>query len=184
VVKAMFNSGKLPRALAGASSLRDVYDALVAWPMIGPFLAYQLAIDLNYSEHLNFSENDFTMPGPGALRGLKKVFVSFGDTKPNALIHHMVDVQEDEFRRLGLEFGGLFGRPLHAIDCQGLFCEVDKYSRQAFPELRSERVRIKQKFTPAAREIELFYPPKWNLNDRLPRQMLSGNEQQSLSLSS
>lgn len=80
----------------------------------------------------------------------------------------MVDHQAEEFDRLGLPFSGLWGRPLHAIDCQGLFCETDKYCRQAAPELTSARTRIKARFTPAAEPIRLFFPPKWGINDRLP----------------
>jgi hypothetical protein len=57
---------------------------------------------------------------------------------------------------------------LHAIDCQGLFCELDKYARVAFPELRSNRQRIKINFTPSTEPLPLFYPPKWDINSRLP----------------
>ena len=115
--------------------------------MIGPFMGYQLAIDLNYSEQLNFDEDDFTVPGPGAVRGLDKVFSDFAGHTPAQLITRMVDRQEEEFARLGLSWSGLFGhRRLHAIDCQGLFCETDKYARARFPDLKSNRVRIKQEF--------------------------------------
>jgi alpha-glutamyl/putrescinyl thymine pyrophosphorylase clade 1 len=60
----------------------------------------------------------------------------------------MTERQHHEFTRLSLPFGGLWGRPLHAIDCQGLFCETDKYCRAAAPELASARKRIKARFTP------------------------------------
>jgi hypothetical protein len=80
----------------------------------------------------------------------------------------MADHQEDEFSRLGLPFGGLWGRPLHAIDCQGLFCETDKYCREAVPELPSARKRIKARFTATPEPVQLFFPPKWGINDRLP----------------
>src|SRR5665213_109406 len=40
-----------------------------------------------------------------------------------------------QFSRLGLKFRSLFGRPLQLIDCQNLFCEVDKYARYAHPEV-------------------------------------------------
>lgn len=164
LVQEMFQSGGLGKNLANARSLKDVYETLISWPMIGPFLAYQIAVDLNYSTAIDFSENDFTMPGPGAVRGLRKVFVEVGDRTPHALIMDMVDRQEDAFATLGIEFKDLFGRPLHAIDCQGLFCEVDKYSRVRFPELKSERLRIKQSFTPTSAALPLFYPPKWGIN--------------------
>jgi hypothetical protein len=168
LVKDMFRRGRLGSSLGKAGSLRAVYEALLAWPLIGPFMAYQLAIDLNYTEHLSFSEDEFTVAGPGAMRGLKKVFSDFGDQPPAQLILRVVDRQEEEFARLGLEWQDLFGRRLHAIDCQGLFCETDKYARMAFPELKSSRVRIKARFSPTPRSLELFYPPKWQINDRIP----------------
>jgi hypothetical protein len=167
LVADMFRPGRLGVRLGRARSLEEVFDALIHYPMIGPFLGYQIAVDLNYSEHLLFDENEFTVPGPGAVRGLHKVFRDTGDYRPRELIMRMVDRQEDEFARLGLDFPGLFGRRLHAIDCQGLFCETDKYSRKAFPELKSNRVRIKQQFRPSPEALPLFFPPKWELADRV-----------------
>jgi hypothetical protein len=82
----------------------------------------------------------------------------------------MTERQDDEFTRLGLPFGGLWGRPLHTIDCQGLFCETDKYCREAAPELASARKRIKARFTPSPAPIRLFFPPKWGINNELPSQ--------------
>lgn len=167
LVERMFSPGALGRDLARARSLREVYETLRRWPMIGAFMGYQLAIDLNYSEHLAFDEDDFTVPGPGAIRGLNKVFSDFGGSTPEQLILRMVDRQQDEFDRLELQWNGLAGRPLHAIDCQGLFCETDKYARAAFPDLKSNRVRIKQEFREPKPGLELFYPPKWGINERL-----------------
>lgn len=154
----------LPGAIARARNLKDVYDALIAYPMIGPFLAYQMAIDLNYSEVLDFDEDAFTMPGPGAERGIAKCFADTAGWSGPDLIAWMVDRQEVDFARLGLSFQTLWGRRLHAIDCQGLFCETDKYARAAFPELRSNRVRIKTQFAPTAEPLLPFYPPKWGIN--------------------
>ena len=168
LVRRMFKPGALGAKLGTASSLEDVYDALCTWPMIGPFMGYQLAVDLNYSNHLAFDEDDFTVPGPGAVRGLRKVFSDFGDRTPSQLIMSMVDSQEEHFARLGLDWSGLFDRRLHAIDCQGLFCEIDKYSRAAFPELKSNRVRIKQEYRNPKPVGTLFYPPKWDINDKIP----------------
>jgi alpha-glutamyl/putrescinyl thymine pyrophosphorylase clade 1 len=82
----------------------------------------------------------------------------------------MTERQDGEFARLGLPFGGLWGRSLHAIDCQGLFCETDKYCREAAPELASARKRIKARFTSTPEPIRLFFPPKWGINNELPSQ--------------
>jgi hypothetical protein len=167
LVADMFRRGGLGASLGRAKSLDDVFEALTSYPMIGPFLGYQIAIDLNYSAELDFDENEFTMPGPGALRGIEKVFSDTAGHTPQELIMRMVDRQEEEFARLGLKFEGLFKRPLKAIDCQGLFCETDKYSRAAFPHLKSNRVRIKQEFTPSSSPLELFFPPKWEINEKV-----------------
>lgn len=80
----------------------------------------------------------------------------------------MANRQDEEFRRFELPFSGLFGRKLHAIDCQGLFCELDKYCREALPELTSARSRIKAKYAATANDISLFFPPKRNFpNNRV-----------------
>jgi len=173
----MFLHDNLGKILQEASSLQNVYDALHLYPLIGDFMAYQIAIDLNYSDVINFSENEFTQAGPGALRGIKKCFEDLGDYTPTEIILWMVDHQEDEFARLGLPFDGLFGRPLHAIDCQGLFCETDKYCREAAPELSSARKRIKAKFTPTSEPMQLLFPPKWDINIGLPAGAVLGTEQ-------
>lgn len=164
----MFLQGGLGERLLSATSLFEVYQLLHEYPLMGDFMSYQIAIDLNYTQLVNFSENDFTQPGPGALRGIKKAFEDTGDYTPSEAIQWMVERQHEEFSRLDLPFQGLWGRPLHAIDCQGLFCELDKYCRVAAPELASSRKRIKAKFVPSSDPLPLFFPPKWGLNSRLP----------------
>lgn len=161
--KHMFLEHTCAERILEAPSLEVVVSLLQDFPLMGPFMAYQTAIDINYSDLIDFSENDYTQAGPGALRGLKKAFTDLGDYSPADTILWMVDRQADEFIRLGLAFRGLFGRPLHGIDCQGLFCELDKYCREAVPELTSARSRIKAKYTGSNEDISLFFPPKWGL---------------------
>ena len=166
--KYMFFECALAERVLDATSLEQIVRLLESFPLTGPFMSYQIAIDLNYSDLVNFDEDDYTQAGPGALRGLKKAFIDLGGYTPSDVIRWMVDRQETEFARYGLPFSGLWGRRLHAIDCQGLFCELDKYCREAAPELLSARSRIKARFTPSPEPLPLFFPPKWGLNDRLP----------------
>lgn len=173
----MFLHDDLGEALQQASSLRQVYDELHRYPLIGDFMAYQIAIDLNYADVINFSENEFTQAGPGALRGIRKCFEDLGGFTPTEIILWMVEHQDEEFDRLGRPFEGLFGRPLHAIDCQGMFCETDKYCREAAPELASARKRIKARFTPTPEPMHLFFPPKWGINAALPEGAVLGASQ-------
>ncbi len=158
---------EVPRRLAQAASLEAVYDELLGWPLIGPFMAYQIAIDLNYTALIDFSEDDFTVPGPGAVRGLAKVFVNTSGLTDQEAIHWLVGYQDRVEEATGVAPPTLFGRRLHAIDCQNLLCEVDKYSRVAFPELVSNRSRIKQRYTPDPEPLDLFYPPKWGIDTGL-----------------
>ena len=160
-------NGSFPVKLAKAKTMREVYEMIGAYPLIGKFMAYQMAIDLNYSELINFSENDFTVAGPGAERGIAKCFVDIGGHNLTYVINYMVDHQEEEFKRLNLDFKSLWGRPMHAIDCQNVFCETDKYCREAFPELSSNRSRIKTEYKKTTKQIDYFYPPKWNINDKI-----------------
>jgi hypothetical protein len=157
----------------GAKSLAEVFSIIKTYPLMGDFMSYQLAIDINYSELTDFSESSFVQPGPGALRGIKKMFTNLGGLTPSRAIMWMVENQESEFDRLGLPFDGLWGRPLQAIDCQGLFCEVDKYCREAVPWLTSSRSRIKQRFSPSSTAIDYFFPPKW---DVIPNKIISEQE--------
>jgi len=167
LVREMLRGGRLSRALARARSLRSVYEALGAFPLIGPFMAYQLAIDLNYSELIDFCEDEFTVPGPGAERGIRKIFPDASRHEMPRLIHGMVDEQEQACASLELVLPRLAAhRRLHAIDCQNLFCELDKYARVAFPDITSNRTRIKARFEPSPEALpEPFYPPKWGINE-------------------
>ena len=160
---------RLPERLAQTRSMQDSFEKLRAYPTIGDFLAYQFITDINYSEITDFSEMDFVVPGPGARDGLRKCFADPGGLNEPELIRLMADLQEHEFERLGLKFQSLWGRRLQLIDCQNLFCEVDKYARVAHPQIagRTGRTRIKQKFEPNPAPIEHFYPPKWKLNETI-----------------
>lgn len=153
--------------LASAKSMQNAFGLLLSYPSIGPFLAYQFVTDLNYSDHYFFSEMEFVEPGPGARDGLRKCFSSLGDYNEADAIRWVTDRQETEFKVRGLAFEYLWGRPLQLIDCQNIFCEVDKYARVAHPEVlgRSGRVRIKQHFSPKGVPLSAWFPPKWNLND-------------------
>ncbi len=149
------------------NSMNDLYNLLLTYPTIGPFLAYQYAIDINYSNICNYNESDFVVAGPGARSGIRKCFFDTGKYLESDIIRYMFDRQEYEFERLNLNFTNLWGRRLQLIDCQNLFCETDKYARIAHPNINglSNRTRIKQKyFNLNKNRIELFYPPKWGIN--------------------
>ena len=153
--------------IVNAKGMEEAFLILREYPLIGDFMAYQLATDINYSGAVDWSENSFTIAGPGAKRGIAKCFA--GKVDEAEAIKWMQENQGQEFERLGLNFKTLFGRELQLIDCQNLFCETDKYSRVAFPGLKSNRKRIKARFAPIEKRIPYFYPPKWGINRRLEK---------------
>jgi hypothetical protein len=156
-----------PGRIASAASLQEVYETLLGYPSLGGFLAFQFAIDLNYSELIHFPEKQFVVAGPGARNGIQKCFCDADGVPEPEVIRLMADIADDEFNRLGLTFHKLGGtRPLQLIDCQNLFCETDKYARVAHPEFAGEsgRTRIKQKFAANSAPLPQFYPPKWHID--------------------
>lgn len=167
LIEKMVNDN-LPYILQSYKTMKEAYELLLSYPTIGEFLAYQYAIDLNYSNLTSFSEMEFVKAGPGAKDGITKCFTSMGDYTYEDIIKMMADNQEVEFERLGIKFQNLWGRELQLIDCQNVFCEVDKYARMFHPEIMgvSHRTRIKQKFKIQKKEqINYFFPPKWGIND-------------------
>ena len=160
---------ELPKKIQQLDSLQDLYKLLITYPTIGKFLAYQYAIDINYSTLTSFSEMDFIVPGPGAIDGIKKCFSDPGDLNEADIIRWVTDRQNIEFERRGINFLDLWGRPLQLVDCQNLFCEVDKYARIAHPNFKgvSNRKRIKQKYKLTSKSISYWYPPKWKINSRI-----------------
>ena len=156
---------ELPEKMRTSKTMEEVFGLLLSYPMIGKFLAYQLVTDFNYSELINHSEMEFTMPGPGARDGIRKCFSDIGGRSESYVIRAVTESQEESLARLGLEFQWLGKRRLQLIDVQNLFCEVDKYSRVRHPDAKgiSGRVRIKQKFKPTPGFLIPRYPPKWNV---------------------
>lgn len=168
LLEAMMNES-VPERLNEARSMSEAFKILRSYPMLGDFLAFQFITDLNYSTLMDFSEQEFVLPGPGARDGLRKCFSDFGGFAEADLIRWVMDRQDVEFERLGVQFKSLWGRPLQLIDCQNLFCEVGKYARLAHPDVvgLSGRTRIKQTYRPSPTPIAYWYPPKWGINDKI-----------------
>ena len=160
----MFNIDKMQDKIIKCNTMQDAFNIIKGYPLIGNFMAYQLVTDINYSAFVNWKENEFTVAGPGSLRGIKKCFIDKGTMTNEDIIKYMYMHQDEEFRRLNLNFKRIGNRPLQLIDCQNIFCELDKYCRQALPDLKSNRTKIKKHYVPKKDKIEYIYPPKWEIS--------------------
>ncbi|MCR5561345.1 MAG: hypothetical protein K6F58_05960 [Bacteroidales bacterium] len=151
------------RTVLNARSMAEVYNQLREYPLIGDFLAYQYAIDFNYSPYLNFDEDSFVKAGVGAVRGIKKCFKSYGKTYEDAIRY-----TQDHFKAFQERYGFTAFRPLPGrapklIDLQNCFCETDKYLRARMPDLKVGNVRIKQHYKPSSERIEYSFPKQWSV---------------------
>ena len=180
LIECMMANG-LPQRVCEAKSLGALFELLREYPMMGDFLAFQFAVDLNYSSLIDYREDSFVVAGPGARDGIRKCFADTGGLSAEEIIVRMASQQEAEFARLGLQFTSLWGRPLQLIDCQNVFCEVDKYARVAHPEFSgiSGRTRIKQAYRSAGADpLPLpWFPPKWGLNGAISSGQMTVNRE-------
>lgn len=165
LLEKMFLKDHIDTKIINSKNMEEAFNIIKSYPLIGNFMAYQLITDINYSNVVNFSEMEFTVAGPGSERGIKKCFISTGGLSKEEIIKYMCKNQEKEFKRLGLDFKPIGNRLLQLIDCQNIFCELDKYCRQAVPELKSNRTKIKKKYIAKTDKIEYMYPPKWNIKE-------------------
>lgn len=159
-----------------ANSLADVFSHLRSCSFIGDFLAYQYAIDMNYSTVINFSEDSFVKAGIGAIRGIKKCFKA--DSVKKYSNEDIIRFTQDNFKNYQKKFGfnefkPLFGRAPTLIDIQNCFCETDKILRVKLPELQVDNKRIKQRYKQTPRSLDLYFPPKWGINDKIERPLIN-----------
>lgn len=163
LLEKMFIIDQVQNKLIKVKTMEEAFNIIKQYPLIGNFMAYQLVTDINYSDAVYFKENEFTVAGPGSERGIKKCFISTGNYTKEDIIKYMYNNQDKEFKRLNLDFKRIGNRPLQYIDCQNIFCELDKYCREAFPALKSNRKKIKKKYHSKKEMIKYIYPPKWNI---------------------
>lgn len=158
-----------------SKTLSEVFDLLRECSFIGDFLAYQYAIDMNYSNVINFSEDSFVKAGIGAIRGIKKCFKNESLQKYSN--EDIIKFTQDNFGKYQLIFGfnefkPLFGREPSLIDLQNCFCETDKLLRVKMPELQVDNKRIKQFYKETPLPLDIFFPPKWNINHKIEKSHL------------
>ena len=151
------------QTVLNAKSMAEVYSQLREYPLIGDFLAYQYAIDFNYSPYLNFDEDSFVKAGVGAVRGIKKCFNSYGDTYEDAIKYTQDHFDAFQERYGFTAFRPLPGREPKLIDLQNCFCETDKYLRAKMPDLKVGNVRIKQHYKPSSERLEYSFPKQWGI---------------------
>lgn len=123
-----------------ADSPEAICDLLQGYMGIGKFLAYQMFVDMTYIELFPFSENEYTIAGPGAKLGLKYLFDNRRGLTPEELIFWLRD-HWNELNQYNIQHGNkssanpknLFkdlpeeDRVMNVMSIENCLCEFSKY---------------------------------------------------------
>ncbi|EJS6255395.1 hypothetical protein N1226_005215, partial [Escherichia coli] len=102
---------------------------------LGPFLAYQIWVDFTYIPEYPFSENHFTVAGPGCRAGIDLLFLNKDGMTHEECIFWLRDNQDAVYGPLGYnreEFWSAeepWDRHLNIMAGENMFCELQKYTR-------------------------------------------------------
>lgn len=102
---------------------------------LGPFLAYQIWVDFTYIPGYPFSENHFTVAGPGCRAGIDLMFQDKDGMTHEECIFWLRDNQDAVYGPLGYnreEFWSAeepWDRHLNIMAGENMFCELQKYTR-------------------------------------------------------
>lgn len=137
----------IPGRVLNAPDQKIATEIIKTMPGIANFLGYQIFVDLTYMPEFPFSENEFTVAGPGCKNGLRRLFMTtdglnfeecvfwLRDNLPNIApqlrpMELMTDLPEED-------------RFLSVMSLENCLCEFSKYHRAYFGQGRP-----KQKYRP------------------------------------
>lgn len=117
---------------------------------LGPFLAYQIWVDFTYISEYPFSENHFTIAGPGCRAGIDLLFKDKAGMTHEECIFWLRDNQNQIFAQLGYvpEMFWSVEEPhdqcMNVMQLENMFCELSKYTRckQALAEGKKPRGKV------------------------------------------
>lgn len=125
---------------------------------IGEFLAYQIFVDLTYIPDFPFSENEFTVAGPGCKKGLNYLFKDRDGMTYDECVFWLRDHWDELNDRMPKESkfdpNKLFfdcpkhDRNMNVMSIENCLCEISKYIRAYRKEGKPKR-----RYTPSMEEM-------------------------------
>ena len=119
--------------MVAADTPKDLFATLTAIPWMGSFLVYQWFVDFTYCEDYWFSENEFTVSGPGCTKGINLLFKDRDGMTHEECLFWMRDNQNEMFEQFGYDPYNLFDdlpiydRYINLMSFENLMCELQKY---------------------------------------------------------
>jgi nuclear transport factor 2 (NTF2) superfamily protein len=119
------------------TTMEESYRLLRELTGIGPFLGYQIAVDLSYWSETQFGEDDFVVMGPGAKHGIDWLFPSEKDQRKGMneaeCCIWMRDRQFEFWDDYDIHYQSLFDDRkvpyLTLMALENLCCEFQKYMK-------------------------------------------------------
>lgn len=124
--------------IKSCSNQEEVYKELISYDGIGGFLGYQFYVDMTYIKEFPFSENEFTIAGPGCVRGLNYLFKNRDGMNYEECLFWLRDNLDRLFSKtLKKDWNPkeLFwdlpeeDRCFNVMSLENCFCELSKYIR-------------------------------------------------------
>ena len=116
---------------------------------LGPFLAYQIWVDFTYVEEYPFSENHFTIAGPGCRAGIDLLFLNKDGMTHEECIFWLRDNQDSVFEHYGYKREEFWSNEapedqcMNVMQLENMFCELSKYTRCVEAVQRGDKPRGK-----------------------------------------
>lgn len=137
-------------ALLGFNSPLSVYEELRdKVEGLGPFLAYQVWVDFTYNPDYPFSENHFTIAGPGCRAGIDLLFLDKDGMTHEECIFWLRDNQDQIYGQYGYVREQFWSAEapedqcMNVMQLENMFCELSKYTRCVEAVMRGEKPRGK-----------------------------------------
>lgn len=129
--------GDVVNRLLNCKTQEECFNVIKSVRGFADFLAYQVFVDLTYIEDFPFSENEFTVAGPGCKKGLDYIFIDKGGMTYEECIFWLRDhinnshdggynlFENDEIDSIVLDKG----YPSRTYEPEKLFIDLPEYDR-------------------------------------------------------
>lgn len=138
---------KIPERVIKASNQKESCEVFKELPGVANFLSYQMWVDCTYIPEFPFSENEFTVSGPGCKNGLRRLFRNTDGMTPDECVFWLRDnllTLEPQLDPTTLMTDiPKKDRFLSVMSLENCLCEFSKYHRAY-----TDAGRPKQKYVP------------------------------------
>lgn len=123
---------KTVERILASKSQKEVFDIVGEIPGFADFLSYQVFVDFSYIPEFLFSENEFTIAGPGCKRGLDRLFIYYDEMSYDEALFWFRDHAEELAAKNNVSLKDLmndlpdYDRQFTVMDAENIFCELSK----------------------------------------------------------